>query len=289
MYALSLSVGCAELIPGEEVLGRDVPAAFTLGGARSALGSRIAWNEQAWLATAPTAGETWTGGVAEATPALDVGWWGDRAVIRRENGEIAVDGEGMWTLEGSGPWAVGPAGVAVANGRGILLLDRSITVEIQGVAALAWGDERLLAMVCDPACEGRAWSLDGAPLGAFAAGGEDGAVGEWSGRAWAGDPRWDDPDAAGAVRAEDGTEIVGLAGDHLGGAIGGGHAVGTFNKWVVPARARIVPLDGGTVKAMEIGAENQPIVLDGDASTLMIGAPFYPAGGLPSGAVVVVP
>jgi hypothetical protein len=106
--------------------------------------------------------------------------------------------------------------------------------------------------------------------------------------AWGGDPRWDEPEAGGTVYAEDGREIEGLPGDHLGAAIGGGYTAGTFNKWVVPARGRVVPLDGGIVFDLEVGAEIQPILVGG-GDPLVVGAPYHPADGVPAGAVVVVP
>ncbi|MFZ5476333.1 MAG: hypothetical protein ACOZNI_06105, partial [Myxococcota bacterium] len=131
--------------------------------------------------------------------------------------------------------------------------------------------------------------LTGEPLDIDLAAGEGGDVGEWDGVAWAGDPQLDDDDGAGRVCSEAGDCVEGLAGDHLGAAIGGGFAAGSFNKWIVPARARVVPLHGGIVYAMEEGAEIQPLTLDGDDATLIVGAPYHPAHGEPSGVVVEVP
>jgi hypothetical protein len=91
------------------------------------------------------------------------------------------------------------------------------------------------------------------------------------------------------VRCEDGREIHGLGGDHLGRAIGGGWTAGTFNKWVVPARARVVPLDGGEVLALEEGAEGQPLAVAAEEGLLVVGAPYEANGGGPAGAVYEVP
>ena len=70
-----------------------------------------------------------------------------------------------------------------------------------------------------------------------------------------------------------------------GVSIGGGYAVGAFNARLRPPRARLVGLVGQGDLALEVGTENRPIVLDGDASTLLVGAPYAPLGGTPGGAV----
>jgi hypothetical protein len=114
-------------------------------------------------------------------------------------------------------------------------------------------------------------------------------VGEWDGVAWAGDPEEEIPDGGGSVCAEDGRCVHGLVGDHLGAAIGGGFAAGAFNKWVVPARGRVVPLGAGTTYAIERGGENQPLAVAGDGDTLVVGHGQYPAGESPGGAVVTLP
>jgi hypothetical protein len=292
--ATLLLAGCADdLLPGESILGVDVPAVFTTGGARDQLGAEVAWSGDSWLATAPGAGQVWRDGVATDAPAADAGFWGQHVVTVSREGEVFVDGEPAGAAEGApAAVAIGAPGVAVATADAIALRDpeglrAEVRIDLRGVTSLAWGEERLLGLVCDPTCEGRVWSREGEDLGGFADGGEGGAVGEWHGRAWVGDPQLTDPDGAGLVRSEDGDVVAGAVGDHLGAAIGAGRAAGTFNKWVVPARARLVPLEGGEVLSMEIGAENQPIRLAGDDDVLVVGAPFYPANGHPSGAVVV--
>lgn len=289
MHPLIGLLACAApLIPGEVVLGVDVPATTTLGTEAARLGASVAWFDGSWLASAPGDERLWRDGNVTDEPAAWVGWWSGETVGVSGAGEVRVDGELRWTVPGATSWAFGPTGILAAGGGRLHRVDRERSFEVPGVAAVAWGTERVLAVVCDPACEARAWDLDDAPLGAVVSAGEGGAVGEWDGVAWAGDPQWDDDDGPGEVCAEDGGCVAGLPGDHLGGAIGGGYAVGTFNKWVVPARARVVPLAGGTVLAMERGAEVQPLALDGDGETLIVGAPYHPAHGVPSGAVVEV-
>ena len=216
-----------------------------------------------------------------------VGWWGGRVVRVTREGEVWADDESLGSVDTATAWAVGDPGVVAATPAGLRLVEAERTVPVTGLQSLAWGEDRILGLVCDGTCEGRAWDLDGNELGAFAEGGDGGAVGEWDGVAWAGAPVWDEPEGRGRACAEDGRCVEGEPGDHLGAAVGGGYAVGTFNKWVVPARARIVPLDGGDVLVLEEGAELQPIVLAGD-DTLVVGAPYMAAGGAPAGAVIEV-
>lgn len=290
MYALGLVACAAPLLPGEEVVGVDRVATFTFGAAGSRLGASVAARADAWLASAPGAGTTWKDGVETDVPSAWVGWWGIREVRVDATGEASVDGVPRWSVADAEAWAAGPDGVAVATAAGIRVLEPARDLPVRGARALAWGEGRLLALVCDDTCGGYAWDLDGNALGRFADGGEGGAVGEWDGVAWAGAPAWDDPEAPGRVCAEDGTCREGLPGDHLGAAIGGGFAAGTFNKWVVPARARLVPLGGGDTLVIEEGAELQPLHLAGEPDgPLVVGAPYMAAGGQPAGAVVEVP
>lgn len=288
MHALTLLACAAPLVPGEVVLGVDRVASFTYGGPNERLGASVAADGASWLAAAPGADATWRDGERRDEPSAWVGFWGGSEVIVTATGEVRVDGEPFGEVPKARAWAAGPNGILVATAEGLRVLDPPLDVPATGVRAVAWGEERLLALVCADECVGEAWALDGTPLGAFAPGGPDGAVGEWGGRAWAGAPDWEDPEGPGRVCAEDGTCVEGLPGDHLGAAIGGGHTVGTFNKWIVPARARVVPLDGGAVLALETGAEIQPIQLAGDADQLVIGAPYQAYDGLPAGAVVTV-
>lgn len=287
MYALIL-LGCAaDLLPGEAVLGADVPATFTYGSPGARLGASVAWDGASWLAAAPGEGRTWRDGEPSDGSSSWVGWWEGRAIAVNGEGEVRVDGEVRWTVPDAVAWAAGPDGILAAGGGVLRFVDAEREVPAPGLRAVAWGTGRVLGVVCGDGCAAHAYDLDGVDLGEVAPAGEGGAVGEWDGVAWAGDPEDAAADGAGRVCAEDGRCVEGLAGDHLGGAIGGGYAVGTFNKWVVPARVRVVPLAGGTVYALERGAETQPVVLAGDGATLVVGAPYHPAHGEPSGAVVV--
>jgi len=289
VYALTL-LGCTDpLLPGEGVLGVELPARFTYGQPGDRLGASVAGQAGGWIASAPGADQTWRDGVATDAPSVWVGFWGEEAVLVSAAGEVRVGGEARWDVDGAVAWAVGSERLVAATPDGLLFVERGLLVPVMGLEAVAIGTERVLGLACgDEGCSGEAWSFDGDPLGAFAAGGSGGAVGEWGGRAWAGAPDWADPEGPGRVEAEDGTVVDGLPGDHLGAAIGGGYTAGTFNKWIVPPRARIAPLDGGAALVLESGAELQPIVLGGD-TMLVVGAPYAAAHGEPSGVVVEVP
>jgi hypothetical protein len=277
-------LGCAApLLDGELVLGADVAATVTEGGPGARLGATVAWDDGAWVATAPGAREVWRDGDAADAAATAAGWWDGEVVVVDAEGTARIGDAVVAEVPGARLWAIGPNGLAAATSGEVVF--GGVRRDLAGATALAWGAERLLAVASRRV---HAWDLDGNALDVDLAAGEGGAVGEWDGVAWAGDPEDDDDDGAGRVCDERGDCVEGLPGDHLGGAIGGGFAAGTFNKWVVPARARIVPLAGGVVYAMEEGAEIQPLVLDGDESGLCVGAPWFPAHGEPSGAVVEV-
>lgn len=287
MHALILAGCAADLLPGEVVLGAEHPATFTYGPPNARLGAAVAWDGEGWSAAAPGEGTTWRNGESVDEPSIWVGWTGEAGVRVDADGQVWVEGEARWTAPGATAWAAGPEGVLAAGAGRLRHLDAGLDLSAPGIGRVAWGEGRILAVTCDPDCAARAWDLDGVELGEVAPAGLGGDVGEWGGLAWAGDPESGVDDGAGRVCAEDGGCLAGEPGDHLGIAIGGGFAAGTYNKWVVPSRARIVPLAGGTVLALEDGAEAQPLALSGDPATIVIGAPYHPAQGQPAGAVVV--
>lgn len=270
------------MIPGE------VATTLRYGPPASELGASVAWQAGVVLATAPGTGTLTLGDGTVPVDAVYVGWWGPHVVYATAEGVGYVDGEPLWLVPDATAWAAGEAGVVATDGRRLFLLDQHRVIEAPRITTLAMGATRILGLVCADRCEGHTWTLEGEALGRFADGGEGGGIGEWDGVAWVGDPQRETPDGAGMLSAETGEHIRGEPGDHLGGAIGGGYAVGTFNKWIVPARARVVPLVAGETYAMEQGAEDQPLTLAGDARTLVIGAPFYPHGTQPTGALLTV-
>ena len=302
--------GCvSDLLPGETVVGVDVPAKRWDGSVGDRFGASVAPG----FATAPgvLALRTLDGGAGDDGAVGQVAgvaalWVGEGA------GRVYAAGEGgLWWRDGAlqdatfegGRWAAGPAGVVVADAQGWWLPEQQVGVKVQDIGAVALGEERVLAAVCNPFCTARAWTLDGAEVAIDLPVAVGGALGEWQGVAWAGSPDDDAADGAGRVCNEHGDCIEGLIGDHLGRTIGGGYAAGTFNKWVVPARARIVPLNGTTegetslsdeVLVLEAGAEDQPLALAGStgdsgagvgALSLWIGAPYFAQQGQPGGVV----
>ncbi len=281
MYALVL-LGCFVPLVDERVIGVDIPAVERFGAPDSRFGAQVAVHGESWAATG--VGCAVVDGVG-VDGLVYAGWSGDALVTADATGRWWIDGVAQPRVVGARQWAAGAAGIAVWDGATVRLPDGS-TVDREAVQALAVGTDAVHLLDCADGCTASSW-IDGAPVATWAAG-EGGGIGEWDGVAWAGDPEPDDDDGAGRVCTAEGRCVVGEPGDHLGLAVGGGYAGGTFNKWIVPGRARFVPLDGGPVYALEVGAENQPHALAGDADTLVVGAPYYPHGGGPTGMVAVV-
>jgi hypothetical protein len=288
VLALLLGGCTAALVPGEVVLPGDRAVDITYGPPASETGATVAWREGRLLATAGATGVLTLGGGSVAADARWAGWWGPSVVVADMFGVISVDGLPTWEVEDAVAFASGEGGMVAADATTLYLLHAGRRVRAEGLVALAVGDERVLGLRCAETCEALAWTLAGEPLGAWGEGGEGGAVTEWRGEAWVSDPDEATPDGRGVVTSESGERIEGEPGDHLGVALGGGYAAGVFNKWIVPPRGRVVPLGDGPVFALERGAEDQPMALSGDAATLVVGAPFYPYGGSPTGAVLVV-
>lgn len=223
-------------------------------------------------------------GVATEGPSSWVGYLDGELV--RGGAEALWIGDDEYAVSGARAYAVGTGEVFVATAgalysfpSGAVLFEGKLT----GVTVLDGAP--ILRLDSTAGCVIRALdSADGFDLPCAA----EGALVTAGDAACAGDPEVDDDEGAGRVSCTDGTSREGERGDHLGRAIGGGYAMGSFNKWLVPARARAVPLGDGPVLALELGAENQPHALAGDGDTLVIGAPYYPASGLPSGASFVV-
>ena len=291
---LALLLGCsADLLPDESVLGVDVPANVVVGEAGSEFGASVAWNGTSWAAAAPGAGEVWVDGeVAEGDSLFAwVGWWGDQ-LARGGQAGVVVEGLDLPPLPGV-LFAASPAGVFSWSDDQLRGWEGASAV-LSGVVALGTDETGVAALVCEAECSVLSASLDLVEAqvalfsGASVAGGLGGAVAFDNAAICVGDPELDVPDGAGSVSCTDGRFIEGEPGDHLGQAIGGGFTAGTFNKWIVPPRARLVPLSGGEVLVLEVGAENQPIRLSGDLTALIVGSPFHPHDGLPAGAVFVV-
>lgn len=280
--------GCAaDLLPAELVVGTDVPAERWDGAPDERFGASIAVGAGGAWATAAGVPELRRLDAADDTglPATWTGQAGERVYAAGVDGSWWIDGEEQAGVGVGATWAAGGIGVACADAAGWTLPELGVAVRKAHISAIAVGDARVLAMA-----EGvvYAWDAEGGELPITLTGEAGGALGEWGGVAWAGAPQDDIPDGQGQVCSELGDCIAGLVGDHLGRVIGGGYAAGTFNKWVVPARARYVPLDGGPVLAVDQGAEDQPLSIAGDATTAWLGAPYFEQDGLPGGVVLAV-
>ena len=84
-----------------------------------------------------------------------------------------------------------------------------------------------------------------------------------------------DATAQGQVSCAGDALAAGLTGDHLGVAIAEGRAAGVFNKWQVPARARVVSLDGQEAWCVDRAAERSRLSLAHGADTWVVGVPGY--------------
>ncbi len=289
--ALLLAVaatGCTtELLPGELVLGVDVPVQTWWGTEASRLGDRVAWSGTAAAATAPTAHELWVEGEAGAADATALAWAGDTLVWAGPSGG-GVGDEARADLAGVRAMAGFDGAVALAGRDGVALLD-GVGFSTKAADAVALDDTRVAARACadDGACTLRTWDrVSGADLGeADLPAGDGGALAFVDGALCSGDPALRVEDAAGEVECEDGTSIVGESGEHLGRAIGGGYVAGGFSPRLLPPRARLVPLGEGPIYTLEAGAEAQPLSLAGDGEVLLVGAPFQAHAGAPAGAV----
>jgi hypothetical protein len=282
-----------DLLPGELVVGTDVAATRWEGAPGERFGASVAGDSNGGWATAAgvpelralsaTATDTGIGAVWVGTgaghvyaAAVDGRWWAD---------DVEQTGVGAGAI-----WGAGPAGVVYATAAGWTLPESGVSVSVDGITAITVGEQRVLAIAGGGV---RAWQIDGTALDIelepnVLQAGDGGAITEWAGVAWWGSPDDGTDDGAGVVCSELGACIGGGPGDHLGRALGGGYAAGTFNKWTVPARARFVPLDGGSVLVLDDGAEDQPLAVAGDDDTVWLGAPYTAEQGEPAGVVLAV-
>jgi hypothetical protein len=268
--AAGLLDGCtADLLPGEAVLGDEVAAVVVDGDAGSELGRSVALLHDGFVAGAPGAGEvraygsdgtlrwTLTGGER----------FGQSVFVRGEAILAWEPGRGVWRSEAGTEAELVWAGIATAvdvDGDGEI---RSVSGEGEAIAVGPAGEDLHTRCGEDGTCT---VDLDGVMLAETSAGSP---VGWTDGVACWGDPGWPSDPEPGAVRCADGLSRAGLAGDHLGTTLGPGWAMGVFDKWLVPARARVVALDGSTVWAIDRAAEKSVVTLDSDGTSVVVGAP----------------
>jgi len=298
--------GCAaDLLPGELVIPGERAALEYRGEAGETLGAAVALLDDAVLAGAP--------GVGEARR-LDTGerclgqaqlgrwvWWQDGAgmAAHAPAGVFAVDGaeaELRWETPGALSFAAGSTDqgfvVAAATATSVELWDGDgvplASLAHAGVTRLFVGSERVLMLACDGDCQAWAWDLGSAEAVSLGDAGAGGDIVEVGGVAWWGDPELERDLGAGRVCAEDGRCLEGLEGDHLGRRLSTTHAAGVYNTWIVPARLRLVPLDGGTVLAIDRAPASRAPALHSQGGRLAVGLPQDGLNSWGEGRVLVV-
>lgn len=284
--------GCAaDLLPGESVLGDEVPAVIVEGTAGSQLGAAVAigWDadgERSILVAAPGAGEVralnargrteWT---HEGEPGLGtrVGWadgvpwaWSPGLGILRLDGQPPASD---WSLPGA------TAVDVCADGT-----PRSVTGRGEDVVC---GDELEARTTCQGAqCDVERITAEGVSrVGTTSAGS---ALAIVDGELCWGDARLGKETAPGGIQCESDQSRRGLDGDHLGLSIGGARTAGVFNRHITPPRARIVPLDGGEVWVVDRAAEGSRIHLAGSAGLTVVGVPGFGAQQAEEGRVYII-
>ncbi len=274
-----LLIGCTgALLPGERVLGDEVPASVIEGEAGSGFGSSVAIGVNADGEVTVLIGAPDIGQVMTVSASGEPGW--------RLSGEGAGFGTRVGWV-GTHPWAWDP-------GRGLYWLewflpdeastpgdtavdvcaDSEVLIRDGRGETVACGEDGFIATRCEGAVcavEALGSDLDGEETSAGS------AVGFWGDTACYGDARVESDEARGDVRCEDGTKVSGEPGDHLGLAIGGGRVAGLFNRHLQPPRARIVPLEGGDVWVVDRAAERSRISLDGGHGLFAVGVPGFGA------------
>ncbi len=302
-----LGVACAsDLLPGELVVPGELAAVSFRGADGAALGASVALDDGALLAGAPGLGQAWQLGPSSVSQGWgDLGrwvWWtaGEPFAAQASVGVFAVGGlaaEQRWETPGAvvfaaGEMADGPR-VAAATNSAVQLWDShgalQARLQLPGVQQLAVGFERLLLLACDgELCEVSAWDPGDGRVEYLAQAGPGGALVEVDGVAWWGDPQLDQPTATGVVCSEEGRCIEGLEGDHLGRRLCATHAAGVYNTWLTPARLRLVPLEEGTVLAIDRAAPSRPPALHSHGGQLAVGLPSDGLNSWGDGRVLLV-
>ncbi len=274
----------AELVIGEELSAVEIPGApLSLLGTAVAVGT--ASGEAVVIIGAPGAGEV---------VAVD----DDGRELWRLSGEIGL-GRRVWA--GDDAVAAWLPGVGVLDADGEVLLRAPEATALERCPDGTWwtGEGIGDALDCGTGglirstCEGSRCIVSlqdepgtaGVRLGETSAGSAVGWVGD---RACWGDAALESDPHPGAVLCDDGSERIGLDGDHLGASIGASRAAGVFNKWQVPARIRMVPLDGGPIWMLDRAAERSRVALAEGEGVVAIGLPGYISESASEGRVYLV-
>lgn len=294
LVAAIFPLGCSsDLLPGELVVPGELAAVSYEGSPGSALGASVALGEQDLLAGATGSGSALLlQSGAESFGPAGLGawtWWRDELPFAAvaDGGVYRVDGEQaalVFETPGATSFAAGWAAdgfrVVSSSSRGVQIFgaegERLGSLDLSGVQRVALGQERVLALRCDAAgCGAYAWYPADGELELLGQAGDGGGLVEAEGVAWWGDPELDEESGAGRVCSELGDCIEGLLGDHMGRSLCESHAAGVFNTWLQPARIRIVPLQGGSVLAVDRSAPTRPPALHQRDGLLAIGLPGY--------------
>ena len=246
-------------------------------------------------------------GTASGEPVVIIGAPGAGEVLAVDKG-----GHEQWRLSGEiglgrRVWAGDDAVAAWLPGVGVLDADGEVLLRAPAATTLArcpdgswWTGEGIgEALDCGAGglirstCDGSRCTVslqdepgvEGVRLGETSAGSAVGWIGD---RACWGDAALEDDPHPGAVFCDDGTELIGLDGDHLGAGIGASRAAGVFNKWQVPARVRMVPLNDGPIWALDRAAERSRVALAEGEGIVAIGLPGFISESASEGRVYLV-
>lgn len=277
---LVLVTGCtADLLPGEKVLGDEIPAVIITGEPDSELGAAVAVGDDALAVGAPGQGMV-------AVYGLDgrLGW---SVTLGRQGGRRVwwQDDEVVAWQRGVGIWRLGDADAAFDRPMQVEALPEATSVApcpdgtvatVDGVAeTVACSDSGIVRTRCDGV------SCDVLVNDEVVAHTSPGSAVSWDGdvACWGDMGQAMQPDS-GSVHCADGRAVEGRVGDHLGASLaplpgGGLLAAGVFNDWQVPAVARVVPIDGGEVWVTDRAAERSRLAVHAHGGRVAVGVPGY--------------
>ena len=260
-FAFALALGCQDVTPGARVLGDEVSAQLVEGHA--GFGQNVAMGLGSFLVSSPMK----MGTDLNSLEAMDLG----------DVRQLGVSDAGFWAWLADGTIAYGEAFQERLGPISASAVDRCPDGEFvwtHGAGeAVACSHEGVIRTRCkDADCSVHV--NDGPSLDAVTPGGD---LGWHDGQACWGDPDLERERARGRVACEDGLELFGMTGDHLGLTLGAGRTAGRFNRHIVPPRLRIVPLMGDDVWLIDRAAENSRVSLASEEKVTLVGVPQFRA------------
>jgi len=275
------------LLPEELVLPGGFPAQYWFSDVEG-FGAQLAWSAGDLWSSSDAAGQVFLG----HDLVFESGFPGRGHFPWIQNGslEVGVSGEGVFDATGQLLVSVpGALHFAAFEGHWVAAMPDKV-VDSQGqewplgnVRKVAVDANRVAALSCD--AEECGVFVLGDTLERLGEGDPAGGLGFWSGELWWGMPELERDGAAGLVISENGNEVHGIGGDHLGRRVGGGYVAGSLNLRTQPRRLRIVSLEGGRVFALDQATGSGSVALAAREGSLAIGVPGWVKKG---GAVVVV-